>query len=61
MGLRLCYLVACRVLEMLGPRRRTALDKDVELMVLRHEAVCSSGSSMTASATGPRTERSSRR
>ena len=37
MGLRLCYLVACRVLEMLGSRRRTALDKDIELMVLRHE------------------------
>src|ERR1017187_4445693 len=37
MGLRLCYLVACRVLEMLGSRRRTALDKDIELMVLCHE------------------------
>ena len=37
MGLRLCYLVACRVLEMLGSRRRTALDKDIELTVLRHE------------------------
>jgi len=37
MGLRLCYLVARRVLEMLGSRRRTALDKDIELMVLRHE------------------------
>ena len=37
MGLRLCYLVACRVLEILGPRRQTALDKDIELMVLRHQ------------------------
>ncbi len=37
MGVRLCYLVACRVLETLGSRRRTALDKDIELMVLRHE------------------------
>src|ERR1017187_5947631 len=37
MGLRLCYLVACRVLETLGSRRRTALDKGIELMVLRHE------------------------
>ena len=37
MGLRLCYLVACRVLEILGSRRRTEGDKDIELMVLRHE------------------------
>jgi putative transposase len=37
MGLRLCYLVACRVLEILGSCRRTEGDKDIELMVLRHE------------------------
>jgi hypothetical protein len=37
MGLRLCYLVACRVLEILGSLRRTEGDKDIELMVLRHE------------------------
>src|ERR1019366_5932828 len=37
MGLRLCYLVACRIFGLLGSRRRTALDKDIELMVLRHE------------------------
>src|ERR1039457_5212120 len=37
MALRLCYLVACRIFGLLGSRRRTALDKDIELMVLRHE------------------------
>jgi transposase len=37
MALCLCYLVACRVLEILGSRRRTEGDKDIELMVLRHE------------------------
>ena len=37
MGVRLCYLVMCRFFETLGSRRRTALDKDIELMVLRHE------------------------
>jgi hypothetical protein len=29
MAFRLCHLVACRVLEILGSRRRTALDKDI--------------------------------
>jgi hypothetical protein len=37
MALRLCYLVACRVLETLGSLRRTEGDKDIELMLLRHE------------------------
>src|ERR1019366_8278358 len=37
MALRLCYLVMCRIFGLLGSRRRTALDKDIELMVLRHE------------------------
>jgi hypothetical protein len=37
MALRLCYLVTCRIFGLLGSRRRTALDKDIELMVLRHE------------------------
>jgi len=37
MPLRLCYLVTCRIFGLLGSRRRTALDKDIELMVLRHE------------------------
>jgi transposase InsO family protein len=37
MPLRLCYLVVCRIFGLLGSRRRTALDKDIELMVLRHE------------------------
>ena len=37
MALRLCYLVVCRIFGLLGSRRRTALDKDIELMVLRHE------------------------
>jgi hypothetical protein len=37
MALRLCYLVACRALEILGSLRRTEGDKDLELMVLRHE------------------------
>jgi hypothetical protein len=37
MGLRLCYLVTCRIFGLPGSRRRTALDKDIELMVLRHE------------------------
>jgi transposase InsO family protein len=37
MALRLCYLVTCRIFGLPGSRRRTALDKDIELMVLRHE------------------------
>jgi hypothetical protein len=37
MGLRLCYFVACRIFSLLRYCRRTALDKDIELMVLRHE------------------------
>jgi transposase InsO family protein len=37
MALRLCYLVTCRIFGLLGSRRRTASDKDIELMVLRHE------------------------
>jgi putative transposase len=37
MPLGLCYLVICRIFGLLGSRRRTALDKDIELMVLRHE------------------------
>src|ERR1039457_673550 len=37
MALRLCYLVACRIFGLLGSRRRTASDKDIELMVLRHK------------------------
>jgi S1-C subfamily serine protease len=32
MALRLCYLVACRVLEIRGSLRRTERDKDIELM-----------------------------
>ena len=37
MALRLCCLVTCRIFGLLGSRRRTALDKDIELMVLRHK------------------------
>jgi hypothetical protein len=37
MPLGLCYLVMCRILDLLRYCRRTALDKDVELMVPRHE------------------------
>jgi len=37
MPLGLCYLVTCRIFGLLRSRRRTALDKDIELMVLRHE------------------------
>ena len=37
MALCLCNLVTCRIFGLLGSRRRTALDKDIELMVLRHE------------------------
>ena len=37
MALRLCYLVTCRIFGLLRSRRRTTLDKDIELMVLRHE------------------------
>jgi transposase InsO family protein len=37
MPLGLCYLVMCRIFGLLRYCRRTALDKDVELMVLRHE------------------------
>jgi hypothetical protein len=37
MPLRLCYLVVCRIFGLLRYCRRTALDKDIELMVLRHE------------------------
>ena len=37
MALRLCYLVTCRIFGLLGSRRWTALDEDIELMVLRHE------------------------
>src|ERR1035441_9006749 len=32
-----CYLVVCRIFGLLRYCRRTALDKDIELMVLRHE------------------------
>jgi hypothetical protein len=39
MPISLCYVVMCRIFGLLGTRRRTALDKDIELMVLRHE-VC---------------------
>ena len=37
MPLRLCYLVVCRIFGLLRYCRRTALDKDIELMLLRHE------------------------
>ena len=37
MPLRLCYLVMCRIFGLVRSCRRTALDKDIELMVLRHE------------------------
>jgi transposase InsO family protein len=37
MPLGLCYLVMCRIFGLLRSCRRTALDKDIELMVLRHE------------------------
>ncbi len=37
MPISLCYLVTCRIFGLLRSRRRTALDKDIELMVLRHE------------------------
>jgi hypothetical protein len=37
MPLGLCYLVVCRIFGLLRYCRRTALDKDIELMVLRHE------------------------
>src|ERR1035441_10020524 len=37
MPLGLCYPVMCRIFGLLRYCRRTALDKDVELMVLRHE------------------------
>jgi transposase InsO family protein len=36
-ALSLCYLVLCRLLGLLRSSRRTEIDKDVELMVLRHE------------------------
>ena len=34
---RPCHLAMCRIFGLLRYCRRTALDKDVELMVLRHE------------------------
>jgi hypothetical protein len=34
---RLCYLVMCRIFGLLRSCRWTALDKDIELMVLRQE------------------------
>ncbi len=37
MGPCLCYLVMCRIFGLLRYCRRTALDRDIELMVLRHE------------------------
>src|ERR1039458_7967370 len=37
MALRLCYLVTCRIFGLPGSRRRTALDKDIELMGRRPE------------------------
>ena len=37
MPLRLCYLVTCRIFGLLRYCRRTPLEKDIELMVLRHE------------------------
>ena len=37
MPLRLCYLGVYRIFGLLRSCRRTALDKDIELMVLRHE------------------------
>ena len=37
MPLSLCYLVMCRIFGLVRSSRRTALEKDIELMVLRHE------------------------
>ncbi len=37
MPLGLCYLVMCRIFGLLRSCRRTPLEKDIELMVLRHE------------------------
>ena len=37
MALSLCYLVLGRLLGLLRSSRRTEIDKDIELMVLRHE------------------------
>jgi putative transposase len=36
-ALSLCYLALCRLLGLLHSLRRDELDKDIELMVLRHE------------------------
>ena len=37
MAFTLCYLGLCRVLGLLRSSRRTETDKDIEIMVLRHE------------------------
>ena len=37
MPLGLCYLVMCRIFGLVRSCRRTALEKDIELMTLRHE------------------------
>jgi hypothetical protein len=33
----LCYLGLCRILGLLRSSRRTETDKDIEIMVLRHQ------------------------
>lgn len=37
MALSLCYLALCRLLGLVRSSRRDELDKDIELMMLRHE------------------------
>lgn len=37
MALSLCYLALCRFLGLLCSSHRAEIDKDIELMVLRHE------------------------
>jgi hypothetical protein len=35
----LCYLGLCRILGLLRSSRRTETDKDIEIMVLRHQVL----------------------
>lgn len=44
MPLSRCYLVMCRIFGLLRSCQRTALDKDLELMVLRREIRVDRGS-----------------
>ena len=37
----LCYLGLCRILGLLRSSRRTETDKDIEIMVFRHQVLMS--------------------